>query len=108
MPNIERLTTLLEYVEKLDPELIQMENFKCGTAACLMGHAVSVFPDHLKWDDEGIPQEIGFPERFQPGSHFFELDARQWTRIFDGFIQGDLAVSNLREHIERWSNNAEH
>lgn len=108
MPNIARLRTLLEYVEKLDPELIHMSAFKCGTTACLMGHAVDVFPDHLKWDDEGIPQEIGFPERFQPGSAFFGLNEEEWDAIFDGEIPDEEAVSNLRECIEYWSSDAEH
>jgi hypothetical protein len=109
MPNIERLTTLLEYVERLPIEQIDMHSFKCGTTACLMGHAVSVFPDRLAWDEDGIaPEEIDFYEDTCPGAHFFDLTYGQWHSIFDSFIEADEAVSNLREYIERWERDAQH
>lgn len=106
MPNIERLTTLLEYVEKLPPESIDMQQFHCGTTACLMGHAVGAFPEDFRWYEydryDLRPEYIAGPIERHPGMIFFELDEAQWRSIFSGVIHNARAVENLRNKIERW------
>lgn len=107
MPNIERLTTLLEYVEKLPPEQVQMGTYICSTAACLMGHAVTVFPETFRWNHSLnmiVPEHIGIPTEKYPGCVFFDLTIDEWLDIFAPFIHNDLAIQNLRDHIEAWSN----
>lgn len=111
MPNIERLTTLLEYVEKLPPEAIDMTWFRneCNTAGCLMGHATVVFPERFKLvkDCEGYyVQDLTLSEDIiaYAGWQFFELTLWQWDQIFSGYVHNDKAIQNLRDHIEAWSN----
>lgn len=109
MPNIPRLKTLLEYVEQLPPEQIRMDDYFCGTAACLMGHACSVFPGEFQVTTERFGKFIlssGGEEPF-PGQQFFDLTEYEWHLIFNGKIPNDKAVSNLRERIQEWSS-AEH
>lgn len=107
MPNIERLTALLEYVEKLPVEQIDMQSFRneCGTTACLMGHAVSAFPDQLMWTKDnyiGRPFDPMAGDENYPGTVFFDLTESQWQAIFNDDIPNDRAVKNLREHVESW------
>lgn len=107
MPNIKRLTTLLEYVEKLPPEAIEMGTYICGTAACLMGHAVSAFPKDFRWFHSLIsmhPEHIAHPLEKYPGSIFFDLTEYEWLDIFAPAIHNELAIQNLRDRIEEWSN----
>lgn len=110
MPNIAKLRTLLEYVEKLDPELIHMSAFKCGTTACLMGHAVDVFPGRFEWQQKYatlFPVDVEHPTENPCGSAFFGLNEEEWDAIFDGEIPDEEAVPNLRQKIEEWED-AEH
>lgn len=111
MPNIKRLTALLEYVEKLPLEAIEMTWFRneCNTAGCLMGHATVVFPERFKLvkDSEGYyVEDITLSEGMTAsvGWQFFELTFCQWSQIFGGDIRNDKAVENLRNKIKEWSN----
>lgn len=113
MPNIERLKTLLEYVEKLDPKSSRWEPSGTSVAQSLAswGHAVTVFPDRFRWSYEdrlGIPIDKIDPGQRPAGLAFFELTHSQWGQIFRDTIRSDRAVDNLREHIERWERNAQH
>lgn len=104
MPNIARLKKLLEHVEKLPPDAIYMHWYKsdCGTAACLMGHAVTAFPEEFEWGDMGRPVDKTGVWESCVGSLFFDLTKEQWIVIFHGTIPNDKAVSNLRERIQEW------
>jgi hypothetical protein len=87
MPNIERLTALLEYVEKLPVEQIDMQSFRneCGTTACLMGYAVDVFPGQFTWRYTPgwySPVDVENPNESFRGSTFFELNGAEWDAIF--------------------------
>jgi hypothetical protein len=111
MPHIARLRTLLEYVERLPVEQIHMPWYKneCGTAACLMGHAVTGFPERFRWASsiKPRPEDRHIDFELYPGQHFFELSDSEWLKVFSADIPNHEAVSNLRESIKEWES-AEH
>lgn len=105
MPNIERLTTLLEYVEKLPPEAINMEWHRYGEARSLIAHAIEAFPNRFRWSIPYSvqPEDISVGYEKYPGCHFFDLSKGQWKAIFSMRVKDEEAVSNLRNKIEVWS-----
>lgn len=67
MPNINKLTALLNHVTQLDEDDIDMNHWasdvslnECGSSACLGGHATTVFPDELKLMEEWESDEEGY------------------------------------------------
>lgn len=122
MPNIERLTTLLEFMRTIPPERIDMETYygprfepdDCGTTACLAGWAPFAFPDHLVCGYSRCDRWIGWKdeyERNEPSNifnievlqQFFGLYMDQYNAIFSGAIPNEQAIANLESHIAMWS-----
>ncbi len=111
--DLAKVRILADYWKSVDPVTVNLENWKCGTHACLAGHACSV-PEFVahglelhvdpKGDDDGGP--LWYPvygaehgmwaveKFFGPDAHIYLFDMRGCGAMDEELLQPNALISD--------------
>ena len=105
--NRARLETLLAHLKTVPEEKFGISDWKCGTAACAIGHAGSIPEFKLAGFSCAAVPEVLSPNGSLIGwravTRFFDLDIEEARELFSGERYPDGDNTTLPEVIDRFS-----